>query len=173
MVRACEQVRPTLRAVLREDFERITPEEVAQLDAHLHDCETCSASLAAQRSVGETGGDPVILAARRSAVRLAPAASEAVWRRIRGAAAGGAQAQLYRRLRRLAPLAVAAACVLMVNLWTNIRGVPAHPWVFEAAAWVEVDGVEVFDDHSGIFVSSGGNGALPFIWVIDESGEDS
>lgn len=173
MTSACEQLRTTLRAAARGDYEHIAPETIAQLEAHLNQCAVCAAALAEQRCVADDGGDPVIGAARRAAPRISPSDAEALWGRIHRAAPAVSHSWVLRRLRRLAPLAVAAACVLMVNLWTNVRGTPAHPWKFEAAGWVEVDGVEVFDDHSGIFVSSGGNGTLPFIWVIDESGDGS
>lgn len=170
----CSQHRETLAALARGALDTVAPRTVELFEQHLNECPRCAAALAGVRAVDDADADGLLSGAANSAAPLRPRDAEAIWRGVSNRGAHAVRGSLFRRrLRMVSPLAMAAACVLMVNLWQRTRPPEPRAWEFETASWVEVDGVEVFDDHSGIFVSSGGDDVLPFIWVIDENGDES
>lgn len=175
MTTGCYEHRKTLLAMTRGELDAVAPEAVARFETHLNACPRCAAALSNQRATDdERAADPVWSVATSSAPRLNDAECAALWARVSSTVNHStARRKFWRRVRLVSPLAVAAAGLLMMALWQQAAPPVSKPWKFEAASWVEVDGVEVFDDHSGIFVSSGGGGTLPFIWVIDETGDDS
>ncbi|MBL8879153.1 MAG: hypothetical protein JNG88_08540 [Phycisphaerales bacterium] len=172
MTTGCNEHRETLAALSGGALDAIAPRAIEQFGRHLADCPRCAAALAGVRANDDA--DSVISLAAKSAPQMFARDADRIWRAVSTANAEAARLRLFRRGLRLgSPLAAVAACALMVTLWHGLQPAPQKAWGFEAASWVEVDGVEVFDDHSGIFVSSGGDDMLPFIWVIDENGDES
>lgn len=155
-------IQESLDALAADGLDALSPRQVARLEARLNTDAELAARIADRSPMVEpsfrVGGEPP------------PAeAWEQVWQRINAAAASRHTAG-WRTLRLWRPLAAAAAaCVLMVGLWSVGRGAKAQPWPVEWAHDVEINELEVLDGRMP-FVLAGGANAVPVIWVLENGG---
>ncbi|MGE0481278.1 MAG: hypothetical protein AB7Q17_12480 [Phycisphaerae bacterium] len=168
---ACELLRDALALAAEGQFERLSTDRVAMLEAHLNTCRPCAARLAIARAPRDDGLHRVH--AELGAALAPPRARwERMWTAIEHAVdeAERAPAPLLRLHpdRRWRPLAFAAACAIMVSAWSLSQApAPATAWPLQLATHVEIDDMQVFDGGTTMLVSTGGEHDVAIIWVID------
>ena len=156
MNNANDDFRTALDAIAAGKLDAMTPEQVARLETQIDQAPELADRLA--------GIKPAVEPGFRLAVEPPPEdVWERVWQRV-NAAASSTRRHVWRLWR---PLAVAAACVLMVGLW-NARGPALQEGPVEWARDVEIDDLEVFDGATPFVLAAGADSPVSVIWLLDE-----
>ncbi len=165
---ASDNLDQALQALRDGRLDALTPEQVARLEGRLNSDPAAAAQLADRIPVR----DPVLNAALEELDRQ-EAPSAAAWGRAweQIGAAGAVRTRPGRtwtwRLGR--PLAVAAACLLMVGFW-RLRALPAvEAWPIVLASDVDIVAIEVGEDTM-LFIDSTSESGVKVIWALQDEG---
>jgi anti-sigma factor RsiW len=166
MSERCQQLEGLLAAAARGDFDAMTPEQVAALEAHLNTCSPCAARLARSTPVAD--------------VRVAPAVqppSEEGWDRVWEAIeaerqtgvrqAGPARGAVHWLWR---PLLAAAACILMVVIWRSVPMSETQTWELKLSDNVVVHEIETFGDLTSLVVYPAEDDEPTVVWFLENEG---
>jgi len=157
-----------LRAVAAGQWEALTPEQVERLERVLNEEPAVAARLAGRKP--ELGARLAeVLEVLVEQTRPAPRVWQDMWERIDAAAPAAVRHGAGRILRLWTPLAAAAACVILVLLWT-LEPSTSEEWPLQLATSVEIDELEVPEGATPMVISTGGENGIDVIWVLEDKG---
>jgi len=167
MTQTPDNLEQTLRAVLSGELDRLTAEQVAQLESALNGNPELAARLADEVPPLE----PALRDAFRAWTPAEPVPAHA-WRRIEQQVVSapvrvGVKRIHARTFRLWAPFLAAAACLVLAVVWR--LGVPASVAAppLQLATDLEIERLEVYDDATPFVVSVGDSGAV-IVWVLHD-----
>ena len=163
-----EKLEEAVTALAEGRFEALTPDQMAEVEAHVNTCDSCAARLAMAPAVAdrELAGD----------VETPPAEVWGdVWRRIDETAVRAEVPRpargWARRWRAWAPVSIAAALLVAVGLTQLVpdRGGSLTALLPAGSGDVEIVDLKVFGDATPFVVSAGSQDEISVIWVIEDS----
>ncbi|MFH1747548.1 MAG: hypothetical protein ABIG44_10940 [Planctomycetota bacterium] len=160
---AHNDIQELLKLVEAGRLDALSPEQITLLEARVNADPELAAVLEDQQP-------PVEPWLAESVEEPDADAWENLWQQVDGQSTPSRHIFTRRFIRLWAPLsAVAAACVLMVGLWSFNRGADPADWPVEWADSVEINELEVSGDRLPLVMAAGSN-AVPVIWVLENGG---
>jgi anti-sigma factor ChrR (cupin superfamily) len=163
----CERWRKAVDDLAAGRFDALSPEEMAEVGAHLDACESCAARLARRTAEPEP-------ALRLNEQTPTEEQWAGVWENIASASAAPAARSIRKPAwRRWAPYAtaVAAGVILLIGLWW-LPGqlTPKAPELRLAAAdEMKIDSLAVYDQGTPVVLTVGeDHDEISIIWVIED-----
>jgi len=166
MSESCRQLDQLLALAAAGDFDALTPQQVAALEAHLNTCSPCAARLARSAPAADVRLTPAVeLPSEEGWDRVWEVIEAARQTRVRQAwPARGAVQRLWR------PLLAAAACILMVVMWRSAPMSETQTWELKLSDNVVVHEIETFGDLTSLVVYPAEDDGATVVWFLENEG---
>jgi len=166
MSESCRQLEQPLALAAAGNFDALTPQQVAALEAHLSACSRCAAHLARSAPAADVWFAPAVeLPSEEDWEHVWEAIDAAMETRVRPAwPARGVVQRLWR------PLLAVAACILMVVMWRSAPMSETQTWDLKLSDNVAVHEIETFGDLTSLVVHPAEDDGATVVWFLENEG---